>query len=140
MDKITVLNKLRAALTESGWTDIFFPMSNGDMLTISPCGYAKNLNEDNVEYYLVFSPSTPNMGGDTLDIIAEQIANYEQHLQERAAEKAELRAFFDRRIAPGNPNPDDWSFYSDWHKDVYGYRPHGMVCGVYINPHTGVRA
>ena len=31
---------------------------------------------------------------------------------------------------------NDWQWYSDWHKDVYGYRPHGIVCGVYINPHT----
>ena len=29
-----------------------------------------------------------------------------------------------------------WDFYSDWHKDVYGYRPHGIICGVYINPHS----
>lgn len=20
-------------------------------------------------------------------------------------------------------DPDDWGFYSDWHKDMYGYRP-----------------
>lgn len=32
-------------------------------------------------------------------------------------------------------DPDDWSFYSDWHKDVFGYRPHGIVCGEYIDPH-----
>ena len=31
---------------------------------------------------------------------------------------------------------NNWSFYSDWHKDVYGYRPHGIVCGVYINPYA----
>ena len=30
---------------------------------------------------------------------------------------------------------DCWGFYSDWHKDVYGYRPHGIVCGQYINPY-----
>ena len=21
-------------------------------------------------------------------------------------------------------NPEDWDFYSDWHKDMYGFRPH----------------
>jgi hypothetical protein len=31
--------------------------------------------------------------------------------------------------------PERWSFYSDWHKDVFGYRPHAIVCGVYVNPH-----
>ena len=34
-------------------------------------------------------------------------------------------------------DPDAWQWYSDWHKDVFGYRPHGIVCGEYINPHTG---
>ena len=33
-------------------------------------------------------------------------------------------------------DPNDWDFYSDWHKEVFGYRPHGIVCGEYINPHT----
>lgn len=23
-------------------------------------------------------------------------------------------------------NPQDWDFYSDWHKDMYGYRPHSI--------------
>ena len=32
-----------------------------------------------------------------------------------------------------------WDSYSDWHKDVFGYRPHGIVCGIYINPYTGER-
>ena len=136
MDKITALNKLRAALTEADWSDIFFPMENGDSLTITPCGYAPELNEQNTEYYLVFSDKTPNMGGDTLKIIAEQIANYETHLQEQAAEKAKLRAYFDRNIATGKYDGETWGFYSDWHKDVYGYRPHGIVCGVYVNPHA----
>ena len=135
-----MINKIRAALTANNWRDTFMTMPNGDIVTITPCDYGNPLNEQNTEYYLVFSHSTPNLGGDTLEIIANQLAGYEQQLQELAAEKVELRAFFDRRIAPGNPHPDDWGFYSDWHKDVYGYRPHGMVCGVYINPHTGVRA
>jgi hypothetical protein len=30
---------------------------------------------------------------------------------------------------------DTWGWYSDWHKEVFGYRPHGIVCGEYIDPH-----
>lgn len=33
-------------------------------------------------------------------------------------------------------DPEDWQWYSDYHKDVFGYRPHGIVCGEYINPHA----
>lgn len=32
------------------------------------------------------------------------------------------------------PDVGDWSWYSDWHKDTFGYRPHGIVCGEYIRP------
>ena len=134
-----MIEKIRAALTANNWSDTDITMPNGDIVTISPCGYARQLNEQNTEYYLVLSPSTSNLGGDTLAIIADQLAGYEKHLQEQAAEKVELRAFFDRNIATGNYDSDTWSFYSDWHKDVYGYRPHGIVCGVYINPNTRVR-
>ena len=28
-----------------------------------------------------------------------------------------------------------WDWYSDWHKDVFGYRPHAIVCGTYVSPH-----
>lgn len=31
---------------------------------------------------------------------------------------------------------DNWGYYSDWHKDVFGYRPHAIVCGTYVNPHA----
>lgn len=127
--------KIRAALTAANWGETQMTASNGDVITISPCGYSPVLNEKTTEYYLVFSPSTPNLGGDTIEIIANQLAKYEQVLAEEAKEKAELRAYFDQYIANGNPDPDRWSWYSDWHKDVYGYRPHGIVCGVYVNPH-----
>lgn len=30
---------------------------------------------------------------------------------------------------------DNWGWYSDWHKDVFGYRPHDVVCGVYVSPY-----
>lgn len=33
-------------------------------------------------------------------------------------------------------DPERWDFYSDWHKDVFGYRPHAIVCGIYVNPHA----
>lgn len=130
-----MITRLRTALTASNWNEIRFQMDNGDTLTISPCGYAPVLNEQNTEYYLISSDKTPNLGGETLEIIARQLANYEQHLQEQAAEKTKLRAYFDRYIATGKYDDEIWSFYSDWHKDVYGYRPHGIVCGVYVNPH-----
>lgn len=48
-----------------------------------------------------------------------------------------IREFFHERIegkAWEEIDSADWDFYSDWHKDVFGYRPHGIVCGEYIKP------
>ena len=138
MDNITtkeMIAIIRTALTATNWHDAQITMSNGDVITISPCGYTKPLTEQTTEYYLMFSPNTPNLGGDTLDIIANQLSQYDRFLAEEAKEKAELRAYFDKYIANGDPEPERWDWYSDWHKDVYGYRPHGIVCGVYVNPH-----
>ena len=43
-----------------------------------------------------------------------------------------LKQFFEENIKGKTweqINPDDWSFYSDFHKDVYGYRPRSISCG-----------
>ena len=50
----------------------------------------------------------------------------------RTANEPKLRAYYDQHIADREWNeidPECWDFYSDWHKDVYGYRP-GRCPGV----------
>ena len=55
----------------------------------------------------------------------------------REENEPKIRAYFAKYIE-GRPwdeiDPQDWEFYSDWHKDVFGYRPHAIVCGEYVNP------
>ena len=56
----------------------------------------------------------------------------------REENEPKIREFFAEHIegrAWRCIDPEAWEFYSDWHKDVFGYRPHGIVCGEYINPH-----
>lgn len=59
---------------------------------------------------------------------------YERYLELRAIEQEEyylsnignLRKFYDDHIANrgwDEIDPDAWSWYSDYHKDVFGYRP-----------------
>ena len=70
----------------------------------------------------------------------EMIYNHvEEDIKYRERNEPEIRKFFAEHIEGRTWNmidPNDWEFYSDWHKDVFGYRPHGIVCGEYINPHT----
>lgn len=49
-------------------------------------------------------------------------------LDERWREEcqADFDAFYEEHIKGKSweeINPEDWSFYSDWHKDMYGFRP-----------------
>lgn len=44
----------------------------------------------------------------------------------RATNEPKLRAYYDQHIAGrewDEIDPECWDFYSDWHKDVYGFRP-----------------
>lgn len=44
----------------------------------------------------------------------------------RAENQADFDAFYEKHIKGktwAEIDPEAWSFYSDWHKDMYGYRP-----------------
>lgn len=63
---------------------------------------------------------------------------YEEHQKYRAENEPKIRAYFAEHFEGrtwDKIDPERWDFYSDWHKDVFGYRPHAIVCGEYVNPH-----
>lgn len=127
---MTMLEKIIEELkkrTENGTKDCTIHMNkSGDAITISPCNYTGE-----VEYFLIYC-SIPCSGRETWEETAKFIMEYDKHLQEQAEEEKKIREYFEEH---SKNNTIDWSWYSDWHKDVFGYRPHGNVCGVYINPH-----
>lgn len=44
----------------------------------------------------------------------------------RAENQNEFNAFYEKHIKGKSYDeirPEDWDFYSDWHKDMYGFRP-----------------
>ena len=44
----------------------------------------------------------------------------------RAENQSAFDAFYEKHIKGKRweeIDPDNWSFYSDWHKDMYGFRP-----------------
>lgn len=50
----------------------------------------------------------------------------EQDERYRAENQTAFDAFYEKFIKGKtweNIDPDAWSFYSDWHKDMYGFRP-----------------
>lgn len=49
-----------------------------------------------------------------------------RHKEYREKNEPEITEYFEKHIKGKSWNEidqDRWDFYSDWHKDVYGYRP-----------------
>lgn len=127
-----VKKELKKRLINNNFKPIKITMKcNNDVLTITPCsqnGEIKNIED--VEYYLVHSSFLPWLGGDTLDEIATQILTYQQTLKSLIKRRDELKKFYQEKIEP-HKNDENWlcqssdfQTYSDWHKELYGHRPH----------------
>ena len=95
-------------------------------IVITPCNYTGT-----PEYFLV--SGFESTGFNTIEEVAEYINNYEKHKSRQRKEIYEITKYFNEEISKGK---GDWDWYSDWHKDVFGFRPHGMVCGQYVNSHV----
>lgn len=51
---------------------------------------------------------------------------FKQAKEYRQENETELRNYYEKHIKGRSwrqIDPQRWEFYSDWHKDVYGYRP-----------------
>lgn len=123
MTTTMIRSELVKRFEESGWKKIDITMkSDGRRITIKPCSYDDTItSEEQVDYFLTHDNIV--YGGDTLDNVAEQILNYDKLKQDMEDSKRELHEYY---VAYNDTDEMDWGYYSDWHKDVYGYRPrHG---------------
>ena len=119
----------------SNWKEIEITCPDGTEIAISPCGYGDVKSIDDVDCFLVYGdiPWMGGMDGKRIQKLVDEINNHAKMVEELENERKELRAYFEGGEADGWTK-HDWSWYSDWHKDLYGYRPHGRVCGEYVRP------
>ena len=74
------------------------------------------------------------------DWFVDEVAEEEAYREEN---EPKVREIFDKyfkgktweEIKSDEELYDTWGFYSDYHKDVFGYRPHAIVCGEYVRPY-----
>ena len=88
-----------------------------------------NTTLDDFDWILVYGDGPAvTMGGKPADVVG-QLARYEQIVSEHAEERNRLRAFYEAHKDEGIPccESEAYGAYSDWHKDVFGYRPHGWT-------------
>lgn len=125
-------------LARNRWAKTKIVCPDGARAVVTPCGYGPNGYGDihsvsDCEFFLIdwdFSWS----GEYNVEALVKTLNRHAELKAEHEDSKAKLRKFFDDHNASGWSD-DDWDCYSDWHKDVYGYRPHGRVCGEYVRPY-----
>lgn len=100
---------------------------------ITPCIYDKEIKDAapaDIEYYLVHDDVVN--GGSTIFNVCNSLVNYDKELELHENDIIELQKFFDERCRKVWDKPynelskeerEALSTFSDWHKDVYGYRP-----------------
>lgn len=126
-----VLSNLKEKLVKANYEEFTYRIP-GETINIVPCSQKSMIFEEgDIDYYLVYSEIIH--GGESLDIIADQIVNCEEIKSNFSKEEIKLRNYFDKYIDTDNPDYDSWDFYCDWHKDVYGFRPKGLICGTYVS-------
>ena len=104
---------------ENGYRKIAFEMNNKDMVYITPVGYGEVNTLSDVEWFLMDSDRINLCGGDNIDKIVRTINEYnrliEEHYEGIEALKSHVRKY---------GRKSDMDFVSDYHKDLFGHRPH----------------
>ena len=125
----TQLEKTVAALVAkfeaANWDEITLTLkSSGHELTIVPSTMGLEITKlSDVEWFLVNGSPLTDLGGPSLERLAQDLIDYDQKLIGLDDDKAKLLAFYTKYIDIPNPDVHDGDTYSDWHKDVFGFRP-----------------
>lgn len=110
-------------------------LPNGSKLGMKLCSYGEIKDLSDIDYYITNSESIDSE--ESLYKIAENIVNEEKTIERMKEDKERIFSFYqDEDIEYLMQRPydllsekeiDTLSFFSDWHKDVYGYRPRGLA-------------
>lgn len=122
------VEKVRNALVKNGWKETCVICPDGTPAHIVPCSYVDKIeDESQCDYFLLYW-DMPWGGNDTLEKIVRDLNNHEKLVKETEDDKEKLREYFEDHQQRGWDD-DSFGFYSDWHKDVFGFRPRGYVFG-----------
>ena len=123
--KIDLINKFNA----NGWNPIHInPKGKFHSILITPCFDTDEHNENTVCFFMVDDPCINGLSTNDIDHLAKEIETYDKLYYEDIKQREELNEFYNKNINRKPFNQDAWDFYSDWHKDIYGYRPHRRIC------------
>lgn len=115
------LNKKIEEAIANGTNEINLTIkATGDKVKIILCGTADIKSVNDIEYFLM-ECRFPWAGSSSIESIARLLNNWQAKIDEDDEEKQKLRKYYEENYGTEKFD-DDW--FSDWHKDVYGFRPH----------------
>ena len=108
-------------LERNGFKETPFVTPDGCYGEITPCGYFDLNSVKDCDWFLV-GWDMPWGGQPTIEKLARELVSHAELVNDQLEDEKQLRAYFLKHEEEGWDD-DSYSFYSDWHKDVYGYRP-----------------
>ena len=121
-NKEKLYDNLVAQFNRNGFTDIpYKPSANAQVMIISPVSQGDITDLASVEFFLVEDPLNIIIGAENLRDLVETLINYDNLLIQWIEEVKELKSFYDKHKHDKQALND--YCYSDWHKDLFGYRP-----------------
>ena len=115
------LNKKIEEAIANGTNEINLTVkATGDKVKITLCSYVDIKSVNDIEYFLM-ECRFPWAGSSKIEDIADLLNNWQAKIDDEDDEKQKLRKYYEENY--GTEKFDD-GWFSDWHKDVYGFRPH----------------
>ncbi len=124
---------IHQALELNEFQEIEVRISESHTIRITPCSQSTESIRDlaDVEWFLTDDFLVD--GGSCIYKLAADLLNYRGLEKAQIDEEEKLQRFYEDHIAAFYDTPqrewtdkqhEDFGFFSDWHKDVYGHRPH----------------
>lgn len=122
IEKTTLaLNKKIEEAIKNGINEINLTVkATGDKVKITLCSTVDIKSVNDIEYFLM-ECRFPWAGSSKIEDIANLLNNWQAKIDGENDEKQQLRKYYEENYGTEN---FDASWFSDWHKDVYGFRPH----------------
>lgn len=134
-----IKNELTIAWVKNGFQTATIKVGKGYEIYVTPCDIGSynelKAHQERVKtdpfpyfgYFLVESCELPWLSGSDLDKVCKDLARYDELIAENDSDKEKLSKLRDRMLNAKTLDEfqDMFDSYSDWHKDVYGNRPHG---------------
>ena len=115
------LNKKIEEAIANGTNEINLTIkATGDKVKITLCSMVDIKSVNDIEYFLM-ECRFPWAGSSKIEDVAKLLNNWQAKIDEDDEEKQKLRKYYEENYGTEKFD-DDW--FSDWHKDVYGFRPH----------------